>query len=156
LSSIMTWDTLDIVYLANTFSIPQLEHEIATTKRKFPFEDWHSDYVESCKEAIRWIKNHNRAKYTPSSKFVDVESFKNTVDIVDIVERYTHIRKAGHNFKGLCPFHSEKQPSFTVYPDKQSWHCFGACSTGGDVIALVMKAENTDFKGAVAILGGGR
>jgi DNA primase len=74
-----------------------------------------------------------------------VDEVKQRTDIVEIASQYTTLTKAGHNFKGLCPFHSEKHPSFFVYPEQQSWHCFGACNTGGDVFSLIMKKEGLDF-----------
>lgn len=65
-------------------------------------------------------------------------------DIVDVIGMYTALKKSGRGFVGLCPFHSEKTPSFHVSPDKQLYHCFG-CGEGGTVLTFVMKAENLDF-----------
>jgi DNA primase len=69
-------------------------------------------------------------------------------DIVDVVGRYVHLTKQGHYLKGLCPFHSEKTPSFTVTPEKQIFHCFG-CGAGGSAIHFVMGVEGYSFKEAV-------
>lgn len=74
-----------------------------------------------------------------------VDEIKQKIDIVEVVSHYTALTKSGKTFKGLCPFHSEKHSSFFVYPDQQSWHCFGACGTGGDVFSFVMKKEGVDF-----------
>lgn len=151
----VVWDDLDTFYLANMLSIGQLQSAIVSAKRWYPFEDWHTDFIEHCTEAIKWIRaSQPKPTIKPGSKFVDIESLKRNSDIVSIVEHYTHLTKSGRNFKGVCPFHSEKTPSFMVYPDQQTYHCFGACNTGGDVISFLMKVHNTDFKGAVAILGG--
>ncbi|MEE9400073.1 MAG: DNA primase [Dehalococcoidales bacterium] len=73
-----------------------------------------------------------------------IEEVKQRTDIVDVVSQYVALKKAGRNLTGLCPFHSEKNPSFFVYLEQQSWHCFG-CNTGGDVLSFVMKKESMDF-----------
>ena len=74
-----------------------------------------------------------------------IDEVKQKTDIVEVIGQYTALKKAGRNMTALCPFHSEKHPSFFVYPEQQSWHCFGACNTGGDVFAFVMKKESVDF-----------
>jgi len=74
-----------------------------------------------------------------------IDEVKQKIDIAEIIGQYTALKKAGRNLTALCPFHSEKHPSFFVYPEQQSWHCFGACNTGGDVFAFIMKKEGLDF-----------
>lgn len=78
-----------------------------------------------------------------------VDQIKERVDIVELVSQYVPLKKVGRNYQGLCPFHNEKTPSFVVFPDSQSWHCFGACGTGGDVLSFIMRRENLTFPEAL-------
>ncbi|RJQ55466.1 MAG: DNA primase [Nitrospiraceae bacterium] len=80
-----------------------------------------------------------------------LEEIKNRIDIVDLISEYVHLKHAGQNWKGLCPFHSEKTPSFTVSPSKQIYHCFG-CNSGGDIFSFLLKYENVTFPEAVSML----
>lgn len=83
----------------------------------------------------------------------DVENVKSRIDIVQLIGESVALKKAGRNFKGLCPFHSEKTPSFMVNPERQNYHCFG-CGEGGDVLEFVMKREAADFPEALRMLAG--
>ncbi len=78
-----------------------------------------------------------------------IDEVKARIDIVDVISESVDLRKSGRNYKALCPFHSEKTPSFVVFPDSQRWHCFGACNEGGDVFSFVMKHEGWDFRMAL-------
>ena len=77
---------------------------------------------------------------------------KEKLDVVDFLRQYIELKPAGKNFKARCPFHKEKTPSFMISPERQSWHCFGACNEGGDVIKFLMKYENLEFYDALKIL----
>lgn len=81
----------------------------------------------------------------------DVEKVKQKTDIVELIESYIPLKKAGRNFKSPCPFHNEKSPSFVVSPDRQIWHCFG-CNLGGDIFTFVEEYEKTTFSDALKFL----
>jgi len=80
-----------------------------------------------------------------------IDEIRARCDIEDVIGGYVTLKRAGSNVKGLCPFHSEKTPSFTVYPSSQSFYCFG-CGAGGDVITFTMKYHSLDYAGAVEYL----
>jgi len=81
----------------------------------------------------------------------DLDLIKSKIDVVEFIGQYLPLKKAGRNYKGICPFHSEKTPSFMVSPDKQIWHCFG-CGKGGDVFRFLTEKEGLDFPEALAQL----
>ncbi len=80
------------------------------------------------------------------------DEIKARIDIVDFISRYVPLQRSGRTFKACCPFHQEKTPSFVVFPHTGTWHCFGACGTGGDVFSFLMKKENLDFAEALKVL----
>lgn len=81
-----------------------------------------------------------------------IQEIKDKLDIAEVIRGYIQLFPAGKNFKALCPFHKERTPSFIVSPDRQSWHCFGQCNEGGDVISFVMKYEHVEFYEALQML----
>ena len=83
------------------------------------------------------------------SRFID--DLLSRIDIIDVIEPRVKLRKTGKNYSGLCPFHQEKSPSFTVQPDKQFYYCFG-CGAGGNALGFVMNFENLEFVDAVETL----
>ena len=76
---------------------------------------------------------------------------RDRTDIVEVVSGYVQLKQSGNTYKGLCPFHTEKTPSFTVSREKQLFYCFG-CGAGGDVFSFVMKIENMGFRDAARML----
>lgn len=80
-----------------------------------------------------------------------IEKIREKADIVEIVSGYTKLKKSGRRFVGLCPFHAEKTPSFTVDQEKGLYHCFG-CGAGGDIFTFVMEKEGLDFPSALEFL----
>lgn len=169
----LVFDDADIYYMAVTFTTTELRCELSSAETKLflqeCFDDtiyaekpfpW-KDYADICREAIRWQRESKRTMLPEPSARADVrrrlntDNIKSQSDIVVVIGRYVKLSKAGRIFRGLCPFHNEKNPSFNVDPERQTWHCFGACGTGGDVISFIMKAERTDFLGALEILNGG-
>ncbi len=80
------------------------------------------------------------------------DEVKQRIDIVELISRYTPLKRSGSIYKGNCPFHSERTPSFVVYPQSGNWHCFGACAVGGDAFNFVMRKENLDFREALQML----
>ena len=84
-----------------------------------------------------------------SPEIIDDIKFRNPIE--DVISSYIVLKRAGSNYNGLCPFHSEKTPSFTVFPSTQSFYCFG-CGAGGDAITFVMRTENLDYLSALRTL----
>ena len=80
-----------------------------------------------------------------------IDEVRQNNDIVDVISQYVHLKRSGRNYFGLCPFHNEKSPSFSVSPDKQIFHCFG-CGVGGNVFSFLTKIEGINFVEAVQTL----
>ena len=78
-----------------------------------------------------------------------IDDVKSRLDIVELISSYVNLQRSGSSLKANCPFHQERTPSFFVFPDRQSWRCFGACAEGGDAFSFVMKAERVEFRDAL-------
>ena len=81
-----------------------------------------------------------------------IERVRNTADVVDVISDYVELKQKGRNFFGLCPFHSEKTPSFSVNPEKQIYKCFGGCGAGGGSINFIMAKESLEYPEAIKFL----
>ena len=84
-----------------------------------------------------------------SEEFLSELRYKNPID--EVISSYVVLKRTGSTYKGLCPFHNEKTPSFTVYPNTNSFYCYG-CQNGGDVVTFIRNAENLDYIEAVKYL----
>ncbi|MGN0113878.1 MAG: CHC2 zinc finger domain-containing protein, partial [Acutalibacteraceae bacterium] len=84
-----------------------------------------------------------------SDDFLSEIRYRNPID--EVISSYVDLKTSGNTLKGLCPFHNEKTPSFTVYPDTQSFYCFG-CGAGGDAVGFIRRIENLDYIDAVKLL----
>src|SRR5213595_414638 len=80
-----------------------------------------------------------------------VDEIKRRLDVVDVISQTVQLKRSGRSYKGLCPFHGEKTPSFYVFPETGTWKCFG-CGEGGDVFTFVQKRENLEFVEALRLL----
>ena len=159
-----SFDEADIKYLLEHLSENQLQAELRShsylraleVSRRWPeFLDSSQSTLLAFGEAVKSALNilqQKKPKPEDIKGFIDVAELKNRVDILTVASSYTHLRKTGRSHLGLCPIHSEKTPSFHVYQDQQSWYCFGACQSGGDVISLIQAIEKVDFKTALTIL----
>lgn len=81
-----------------------------------------------------------------------LDDIKARLDIAEVIQGYVALQKAGRNFKAPCPFHNERTPSFFVFPERQTWRCFGACAAGGDVVSFVQRKEGLDFTETLHLL----
>jgi len=156
------FDASDIDYLVLNFTPQDLRREIMNAQiqiavcRAFGEDEGERYWLEferaarSALETRVWLESSSKPKTYPGQR-LDPQAIKDRADIVSLIERYTRLRRSGRNFLGCCPCHDDRHPSFTVYPEQQSWHCFG-CGQGGDVIAFIMLVEHLDFKGALIFL----
>ena len=78
-----------------------------------------------------------------------IDDVKSRLDLIEVVSGYVALQRSGRAYKANCPFHQERTPSFYVSPERQTWQCFGACATGGDVFSFIMRAENLEFSEAL-------
>ena len=167
------FDADDVEYVLSRFNLAQLRRELRTADvqaavcRQYhdPAEYYWKDYAGAIKLAIsiartespgsKWDSRLKPLSKRGGGRLPRARDVKARYDIVDVISQYIDLHKAGRNFKGLCPFHPDHDPSLTVYPDNQRWCCY-SCNVGGDVINFTMHRRNMDFKEAIEYLAGGR
>lgn len=161
------FDADDVRYLMLNLTRAQLRHEIRKaaidesvanayigTEYETPADSFpYGDYKSACKSALD-IQYADPILTPIAPGRINTEQVRNSVDIVGVVGCHTKLRKSGKNYYGCCPIHGDNNPSLAVYPETQSFYCFG-CNRGGDVIAFMIALANLDFKQAVANLAGG-
>jgi hypothetical protein len=111
--------------------------------------DYWNQYLELVNVSIAFKLDSERPLLSAASgNGVKAADVKARLDIVNVIERYTELRPAGRRFTGKCPIHNDSHPSLVVYPDNNSWHCFG-CNRGGDAIDFYQAINKIDFKQAI-------
>jgi hypothetical protein len=159
------FDENDVGYLARHLTEAQLNKELRNHNVRRAFEiqkrwplcldsedRFYLEFACVVQKAIE--KTRTNKPRIRGSINLDVDEIKANLDIVQLIGKYTQLRQSGRNYTGICPFHFEKHPSFTVYPQSQSWYCF-SCNRGGDVISFITLIEKVEFKSALVILAGG-
>jgi hypothetical protein len=134
-------------YVQRAFQIQKRWPSCLDSEDKFYLEFAH--IVQKALERVKSSKPKPRSVIN-----LDIDKTKASIDIVRFISKHTRLRQSGKTYSGICPFHSEQHPSFTVYPESQSWYCF-SCNRGGDVINFIMLIEKVEFKSALEILTGG-
>jgi excisionase family DNA binding protein len=122
------------------------------------------ELAERLKVPVSWVYEQSRRGRIPTvriGKYVrfslnavlNLKERRTDMGLVQVIQSYgVELRRAGKELVGLCPFHDDQHPSFSVSPEKEKWHCFG-CQAGGDVVSFVMRMENVSFKAATKKLG---
>lgn len=155
------FNDLDVGFMVDRFGLDGLRQERARAESHLHVAlyldndaeaAFFEEYLEVINTAIKLIRS-KMPKPKPIDGKLSIQEIKEHSDIVEVAERYTKLKKAGANFKGSCPLHSDNSPSMVIYPGEQRWWCF-QCNQGGDVFDLVEKVEHCDIKQAAAILRG--
>jgi hypothetical protein len=156
----------DIDYLVLHFSDEQLQHELKkarldlNTAKSMGTESeqaYYADYIEAVTMALEIVRSNRPVPAVSEAKnknrLADPQDIKGRLDIVDVIGHYLQLKKSGKYFTACCPFHEEKSPSFFVYPEQKTYHCYG-CQKHGDIFSFIQEIEHTDFNGALQILEG--
>ena len=152
--------TTDIDYLASHLTTEQLRREIHNADiqegvaRTYAVDGdvthWH-EFGQACQLAMN-AQNPKQSKARVRKGRFSVKAVKEGHDIVNVISRYTDLRKAGKEYIGKCPFHEDNRPSLQVNQDKQLFYCF-SCQRKGDLINFIMQIEGLDTKQACLLLG---
>ncbi len=158
---IISHEIVDTTYLARNFTIKELEKEINNCKMQASicsqFHEWnwrafYLDLARACESAIDTIRSRKpKPTENQSLGYVDFNTTKQNIDIVDVIERYTRLNKSGTRYYGKCPIHNDSHDSLCVYPEQAKWWCFG-CNAGGDVFDFIGKVERVGLKEAVSLV----
>ena len=117
-------------------------------KNKYQCER-HIRRLQQCLELLTKKRIFTKPAEYPG--YIDVAALKERVDILDVIGRTVELRRSGATYKGKCPFHADRNPSFYIYPSTQRWWCF-ACSEGGDAISFLIKINHLTFREAITEL----
>jgi hypothetical protein len=117
------------------------------------YQSYWEQYLELVNVSIEALRQQQPAPAKHTGNRLDAADVKAKNDIVSVIERYTALRKTGSRYSGKCPIHDDRAPSMTVYPETQSFHCYG-CQAHGDIFDFIQAAERCDFRRAIEILGG--
>lgn len=120
--------------------LPRAQRELRQIER-------HIRRLQHCLELLEGRQLFSRPSDAPGH--IDTDALKERLDIADVISQWVGLRQSGNTYKGRCPFHNDRAPSFVVYPATKSWWCF-ACNEGGDVITFVQKIKNCSFREAIA------
>jgi len=158
----INFDAEDVGYMATNLTPEQLQKEVHSAELKQGIARlWAKDddviywklFKEACQRALEIQRARHPRVRVRAGKF-SVRAIKESHDIVDVIGRYTDLRKMGKEYIGKCPFHDDRQPSLEVNQEKQLFYCF-SCQSKGDLVNFVMQAENLDTKQACLFLNRG-
>lgn len=120
--------------------LPHAQRELRQIER-------HIRRLQQCLELLEGRPLFPRPVATPGH--TDIEALKDRVDIADVISNWVDLRQSGNSYKGRCPFHNDRTPSFVVYSETKRWWCF-ACNEGGDAITFIQKIRDCDFRTAIS------
>lgn len=154
------FDMDDVAYLARCtmegLKREKWRAELELHSAEFWFDDESAEFWEEYLDAVTCaiatkLKQEKPIETEKRYTGISAADVKERLDIINVIEGYTDLKKSGTRMKGRCPLHQDRNPSLTVYPDQQSWHCF-SCNQGGDVFEFIQLIDKVSFPEAVNIL----